>query len=72
MQLRFRLPRHVLAELFGVTHGPIGKAERQIRPLLNQYGYTTEPATRLKTLASLTAHAQAHGLTLIPKTKPTR
>jgi hypothetical protein len=31
---RFRIPQHVLAELFGVVAGTIAKAERQARPLL--------------------------------------
>jgi hypothetical protein len=73
LQTRFRPPRHVLADLFGVSHATIDKAERQIRPLLNQHGYAIKPATvRLKTLTGLTAHAKANGLTLTPKTKPAR
>ena len=73
IQLRFRPPRHVLASLFGVAEGPIIKAEHEIRPLLNQYGCTITPAPRrITTLASLTAYAQARGLTLTPKQKPAR
>src|SRR3984885_14109731 len=73
IQLRFRPPRHVLASLFGVAGGPIIKAQHEIRPLLNQYGCTIPPAPRsITTLASLTAYAQARGLTLTPKQKPAR
>jgi len=73
LRIRFRPPRHVLADLFGVSYGTIEKAERQIRPLLNQHGYSIKPAAHhLKTLTSLTAHAKANSLTLTPKTKPAR
>jgi hypothetical protein len=71
LRLRFRAPQSVLAELFGVVTATIAKAERQIRPLLSQYGYTIEPtAPHLKTLAALTAHAQTNGIQLTPKPKP--
>ncbi len=71
LRLRFRTPQPVLAELFGVSIGPITKAEREIRPLLDQGGHTVAPdPTRLATLADLTAHAQAHGIDLTPKPKP--
>jgi hypothetical protein len=73
LRLRFRPPQPVLAELFGVVTGTILKAEQQIKPLLHQCGYTIGPTgTRLKTLADLTAYAQAHGLVLSPKPKPAR
>jgi hypothetical protein len=73
LRLRFRTPRPALAELFGVTLGTLDKAEREIRPLLDQYGYHFNPAPApQKTLSSLTAYAQAHSLTLTPKTKPAR
>ena len=73
LRLRFRTPRPALAKLFGVTPGTLDKAEREIRPLLDQYGYHFNPAPApLKTLPSLTAYAQAHSLTLTPKTKPAR
>ena len=53
--------------------GTIIKAEQQIKPLLHQCGYTIGPyGTRLKTLADLTAYAQAHGLTLTPKATAAR
>jgi hypothetical protein len=71
LRQRFRTPRHVLAELFGVVTGTIAKAERQIRPLLDQHGPQIEPAaTPVKTLADLTTHASAHGIDLTPKAKP--
>jgi hypothetical protein len=71
LRQRFRTPQHVLAELFGVVTGTIAKAERQIRPLLNQGGYVIEPAgPRLASLAELTAYASSHGIELAPKAKP--
>jgi DDE family transposase len=71
LRQRFQLPQHVLASLFGVVTGTIAKAERQVRPLLEQYGHQTEPAgTPIKTLTGLTAYASAHGIDLTPKTKP--
>jgi hypothetical protein len=73
MRQRLGVPRLILAELFGVAPNTIGTAERQIKPLLARAGYTTEPATTpLTTLASLTAYATTHGITLTPKTKPAR
>jgi len=71
LRQRFRTPQHVLAELFGVVTGTIAKAEREIRPLLNQGGYVIEPAgPRLASLADLTAYASSHGIELAPKAKP--
>ena len=58
-------------ELFGVVTGTIAKAERQARPLLEQYGPQIEPARKpMKTLAELAAYASAHGVDLTPKAKP--
>lgn len=71
LRLRFRTPQPVLAELFGVSLGTVTKADREIRPLLEQGGHTVTPAaTRLATLTDLTAHAHAHGINLTPKPKP--
>jgi hypothetical protein len=71
LRQRFRTPQHVLAELFGVVTGTIAKAERQARPLLDQYGPQIKPAREpIKTLAELTAYASAHGIDLTPKAKP--
>jgi len=73
LRARFRLPQRVLAELFGVVTGTIAKAERQIRPLLDQRPHVIQPAgTQIKTLAELTTLAAAHGVTLIPGTKAAR
>jgi hypothetical protein len=73
LRTRFRMPQRVPAELFGVVTATISKAERQIRPLLEQYHPAIEPTgTSFSTLAELTAHAAAHGITLIPGTKPAR
>ncbi len=70
---RFGMPLRVLAELFGVVIGTIAKAERQIRPLLDQRRHVIQPArTHVKTLAELTDFAAAHGVTLIPGTKAAR
>jgi hypothetical protein len=73
LRQRFRLPRHVLAELFGVVTATIAKAERQARPLLQQHGLQAIPARDpISTLAELTAYASAHGINLAPKAKPAR
>jgi hypothetical protein len=70
LRARFRLPRRVLAELFGVVIGTIANADRMIRPLLDQRRHVIEPAgPTFKTLAELTAYATAHGVTLTPGTK---
>ena len=57
LRQRFRTPQHVLAELFGVVTGTITvtitKAERQARPLLEQYGLQIKPARKpIKTLGA--------------------
>jgi hypothetical protein len=70
LRQRFQLPQHALASLSGVVTGTIAKAERQARPLLEQYGHPTEPASTIKTLTGLTAYASAHGIDLTPKAKP--
>jgi Rhodopirellula transposase DDE domain len=71
LRRRFGTPQHVLAELFGVVTGTIAKAERQVRPLLDQHDPKIEPAaTPIKTLAGLSAYALAHGIDLTPKAKP--
>ena len=70
---RFALPQRIPAELLGVVIATISKAERQIRPLLDQHGHITEPAgITFATLAELTAYAGSHGITLTPKIKPAR
>jgi len=73
LRARFRLPLRVLAELSGVVIGTIAKAERQIRPLLDQRRHVIQPAgMQVKTLAELTAFAAGHDVTLIPGTKAAR
>jgi hypothetical protein len=73
LRARFRMPRRVLAELFGVVNGTIAKAERQIRPLLDQRRHVIQPAgMQVTTLAELTAFAARHDITLIPGTKAAR
>jgi transposase len=73
LRARFRMPRRVLAELFGVVNGTIAKAERQIRPLLDQRRHVIQPAgMQVTTLAELTAFAARHDVTLIPGTKAAR
>ena len=73
LRARFRMPQRVTAELFGVVIGTIAKAERQIRPLLDQRRHVIQPAgTHIKTLPELTEFAAAHGVTLIPGTKAAR
>lgn len=71
LRLRFSVPQRVLAELFGVSLGPISQGQQHIQPLLQQHQHHITPTgTRLATLADLTAYAAAGGLTLTPKTKP--
>jgi transposase len=73
MRQRLGVPRAVLAELFGVSANTLATAERQIKPLLQRAGHTSEAAaTQCTTLAELTAYAASHGITLTPKTKPAR
>ena len=70
---RLGVPRAVLAELFGVSANTLATAERQIKPLLQRAGHTSQAATtQYTTLAELTAYAASHGITLTPKTKPAR
>ena len=73
LRARFRIPRRVLAELFGVVDGTIAKAERQLKPLLDQRNHTTTPTgIRMRTLTELINYAAAHGITLTPGTKAAR
>jgi len=68
LSLRFRLPAATLAQLLAVPLNAIRTAQRRIWPLLVQAGYSTEPAgPPLKTLTDLIAYAQAHGLTITPR-----
>jgi len=44
LRLRFHVPQHVLADLFGVVTGTIGTAQRQMMPLLDRRGHLVVPA----------------------------
>lgn len=71
LRLRFSVPCTVLAELFGVGHTTINRAQRLILPLLKHHApHITPTGTRLATLADLTTHAATAGITLTPKNKP--
>lgn len=70
LRARFGTPQRELAELFGVVTGTISKAQRDIRPLLEQRKHTITPAPNpIKNLAQLTNYAAAHGITLTPGTR---
>jgi hypothetical protein len=67
LRARYRMPRRVLAELFGVVDGTNATAERRIKTLLDQRKHTITPTgTRFRTLDELATHAAAHGVTLNP------
>ena len=67
LRARYRMPRRVLGELFGVVDNTVAKAERRIKPLLDQRKHTTTPTgIRFRTLDELATHAAAHGVTLNP------
>ncbi|MGW4412806.1 transposase family protein [Nonomuraea sp. NPDC004702] len=62
MHHRLGLPQAVLAELFQVTLMTANRAIRQIRPLLEQVGYTITPAPkRLYSAADLITYAMSTG-----------
>jgi DDE superfamily endonuclease len=64
--LRFQLPHHALAVLYGVDRATITRAVHQIRPLLAARGFAVpdHPGIRLHTLADVFAYAQAEGVEL--------
>jgi len=64
--LRFQLPHHALAVLYGVDRATITRAVHQIRPLLAKRGFAVPgmPGVRLRTLADVVAYAQAEGVEL--------
>ena len=67
LRARYRMPRRVLAELFGVVDGTIATAEQRIKPLLAQRKHTITPTgIRFRTLNALADHAAAHGVSLNP------
>ena len=64
--LRFQLPHHALAVLYGVRRATITRAIHEIRPLLAKRGFAVPgmPGVRLWTLADVVAYAQAEGVEL--------
>lgn len=61
---RFSLPQVAMAPLFGVVPVTLNRAISQMRCLLDEVGYTIEPAqTRLATLEDLTGLATDLGIT---------
>jgi hypothetical protein len=64
--LRFQLPHHALAVLYGVDRATITRAVHEIRPLLARRGFAVPgmPGVRLRTLADVVAYAQAEGVEL--------
>jgi hypothetical protein len=61
----------LLAQLLGVNRTTISRAIQQTRPLLDQHGLATAgpPATRLHTLAGISAYAASHGIMPQPEPK---
>ena len=66
MVLRFQLPHHALAVLYGVHRATITRAIHELRPLLAKRGFAVPgmPGVRLRTLADVVAYAQAEGVEL--------
>jgi DDE superfamily endonuclease/Helix-turn-helix of DDE superfamily endonuclease len=64
--LRFQLPHHALAVLYGVHRATITRAIHEIRPLLAKRGFAVPgmPGVRLRTLADVVAYAAAEGIEL--------
>jgi len=64
--LRFQLPHHALAVLYGVDRATITRAVHQIRPLLAARGFAVPgmPGLRLRTLADVFAYATCQGIEL--------
>ncbi|MFF7167124.1 transposase family protein [Streptomyces sp. NPDC008086] len=66
VHLRHQLPHEVLAELFGVDRSTVSAAIRQVRPLLAARGFAVpdRPGVRLRTLADVSAYAEAEAVEL--------
>jgi hypothetical protein len=64
--LRFQLPHHALAVLYGVHRATISRAIHEIRPLLAKRGFAVPglPGVRLRTLADVVAYAATEGVEL--------
>jgi hypothetical protein len=66
VSLRFQLPHHALAVLYGVDRSTVTRAVHEIRPLLARRGFAVPdtPGVRLRTLADVLAYAAAAGIEL--------
>jgi hypothetical protein len=66
VHLRFQLPHHALAVLYGVDRATITRVVHEIRPLLAARGFAVPgmPGVRLRTLADVFAYAACHGIEL--------
>jgi hypothetical protein len=64
--LRFQLPHHALAVLYGVDRATVTRAVGEVRPLLAARGFAVPgmPGVRLHTLADVFAYAAARGVEL--------
>jgi hypothetical protein len=64
--LRFQLPHHALAVLYGVDRATITRAVHELRPLLAGRGFAVpgQPGVRLRTLADVVAYAACEGVEL--------
>jgi hypothetical protein len=66
-RLRLRMPCRLLGEILGVHESAISLATSRITPILQQHGITPAAhGTRISTLAQLSEHAAAAGITLTP------
>jgi hypothetical protein len=66
-RLRLRMPCRLLGEILGVHESAISLATSRITPILQQHGITPAAgSTRISTLAQLSEHAAAAGITLTP------
>jgi hypothetical protein len=62
---RLRMPFRLLAQLLGVHQSTISEAVGRITPLLQQHGIAPRPAApRISTIAQLSEHAAARGITI--------
>jgi len=68
------LPYPLLAQLLGVNRTTVSRAIQETRPLLDQHRLATAgpPATRLRTLADISAYAASQGITPVPESKSAR
>jgi DDE superfamily endonuclease/Helix-turn-helix of DDE superfamily endonuclease len=66
VHLRFQLPHHALAVLYGVDRATVTRAIGEVRPLLAARGFAVpgQPGVRLRTLSDVFAYAAAEGIEL--------